>query len=202
MTQYPRFALVLLTALAAAILGATPAAAQREVTDAPETWVHRHVAVGFATRIGNFHRQDITEYNDDGSDASVGYDLVRDGRKVATVTIYVFPPYMSGSCEDQYAEVKRGIEQSTAYRDVRLTSESRTASPGGRKPRGAFLASYTLKASFAGEDGLLNSDAYVFCPAGGRWLVTYRATSPAGEDVKAEVETFFHSFRWPEMLDN
>jgi hypothetical protein len=192
-----------LFAAIASIAAASPAAAQREVTDAPAIWMHKSVGVGFPTTIGEFQRAAVYEYNDEGSDASVGYNLVRDGKRLALVTIYIYPPFPIGGCENQYADVKKSIERADAYRNVRLISEDFAASPSGQHAGVAYLAHYKFSMHFDGAADFLpvQSDAYLFCPAGAKWLVAYRATMAEGADLSADVEALMRSFKWPDFLD-
>ena len=192
----------LCVAFAAFALLASPAAAQREITDAPEIWVHKATGAAFPSRLGNSPRSGVTEFTEDGRDAGVAYNLVRDGRTVGVVTIYVYPPFPIGGCAAQYADVKKSIEQSTSYRNVRLISESRAPSPGGSDADGAYFATYAYDVVFKdGAQQSARSDAYLYCPTGEKWLVAYRATWNADVDMSAEAKTLFRSIHWPEILD-
>jgi hypothetical protein len=192
-----------LFAAMASIAAASPAAAQREITDAPAVWTHRGVGVAFPATIGDFQRDMIYEYNAEGTDVSVGYNLMRGGKRLALVTIYIYPPFPIGGCENQYADVKKSIEQADAYTGVRLVSETRAPSPSGRNAGVAYLARYKFNMKFDGAQEALpvQSDAYLFCPAGAKWLVAYRATMADGADIGADVDMLTRSFQWPAFLD-
>jgi hypothetical protein len=177
---------------------APAASAQREVKDPPAIWIHKATGVGFPTTIGEFRRYKIDEYNDDGTDASVGYDLIRNERKIGYVTVYIFPPYDPGDCAHQFAGIEDDVRQS--YQNVELIAETDAKSPSGRNP-GGRLAAFRFDAKFDGSSQRVRSDAYLFCPAGGKWLVTYRATWLNGIDIHAEVTALMQSFAWPDLLD-
>lgn len=191
----------LLTLLAASLLGSPAAAQGREVTDPPAVWAHKFTGVHFPSRKDDFVRVQIFEYNDEGSDASVGYDLIRNGRKIASVTIYIYPPFAIGGCENQYEDLKKSIFQAP-YDDTRLLSEDRVPSPSGANDRAAYHARFSFAAPFDGQRVPVLSDAYLFCPAGDKWLVAYRATWLKDEVIDKDVIALFRSFDWPDMLDN
>ncbi|MBO9712556.1 hypothetical protein [Sphingomonas sp.] len=197
-----RIALAIVACAALPML-ATPAAAQREVTNPPPVWSHAATATSFPETLGDFVRTTVYEYNAEGTDASVGYDLVRGGKKLASVTLYIYPPYTGGGCAAEYGAVKDGVAQSKAYQNVKLISEAPAPSPTGRTAGVADLATFTYDFGFGGgQSRPVRSEAYAFCAAHGAWIVSYRATWPSDIDVSQDVAQLFRAIDWPDTLDN
>lgn len=199
-----RFRKLLMAVAASAMIMITavdqPAAAQvRKIEQAPDPWVHRSTGTRFPSSIGDFVRSDVIEYNPDGTDASAGYNLVRDGRVVATVTIFVYPALRKRDCSATFANIEASIRQ--RHKGVVKLSEERAASPSGQHPNAAAFARYSFDGNLKGIDQPLRSVSYLFCPAGNKWLVAYRATWPAGADYSADTAAMIHSVSWDPVLD-
>ena len=184
-------------AAATAALSAAPALAQRQVADASDPWVHAPTGTRFPATIEGFERGRVTEYSEDGRDASVGYTMRR-GDEWVTVTLYVYPSIADWDCQTTFADVKRNIEN---HKGAQLVSEGLGPAPSGRGGPAAFHARYSLPAGAMGERvPAVRSDAYLYCPAGGEWLVKYRATWGAEGDFSKEVETLLRAIAWPKKL--
>ena len=178
-------------------LSAAPALAQRDVTDAPDPWVHAATKTPFPAKVGDFQRTRIIEYSADGRDASAAYRLDR-GDQWVNVTLYVYPAYPDMTFSQVYDDARSNIDK---YRGATLVSSALVAPPSGRGKPTAMLGHYSLPAG-AMRDALpaLNSDIYLYCPPSGDWLVKYRATGTLGIDFGKDVETLVRAVAWPAKL--
>lgn len=185
-------------AMGLALMTALPAAAQTEVKDPPPTWSHRAAKVDFPERLGAFERGRIFEYNDDGSDASVGYTLDRDGKLAAMLTIYVYPANDLG-CDGTFTDAQAAITRS--YQDAKLGPERRLPSPSGATPDAARQVQYTFPFALGGgQPQPVKSELYLYCAPGDQWLVKYRLTYLAALDLDADVAAALRTIRWPAQL--
>ncbi|MEN3749037.1 hypothetical protein TPR58_17820 [Sphingomonas sp. HF-S3] len=185
-------------ALGLALMTALPAAAQTEVKDPPPTWSHRAAKVDFPQRLGAFERGRVFEYNEDGSDASVGYDLTRDGKLAAILTIYVYPANELG-CDGTFTDAQAAITRT--YKEAKLGAERRLPSPNGATPDAARQVRYTFPLALRSEQPApVKSDLYLYCAPGDRWLVKYRATYLADLDLDTEIAAALRAIQWPAPL--
>lgn len=192
----------ILLAAIMAMTAAAPAFAQAtKVENPPEVWHHPATNVAFPSRIGDWVRRDVVTYNEDGSDASVGYYLVRGGGNVATATIYIFPPFVKGDCPTRYAGLKEQVMRG-GYQDTRLLSEDRPASPSGRHTGVAYRATFSFTARIGNTPQPVNSQAYIFCPTDPGWQVEARATWAAGADMSHDAMQLVNAIAWPAQLDD
>lgn len=78
--------------------GKVSAAAQNEVENPPDPYVHKAVGVAFPAVLGGFTLGRVVEFDEGGNDASVGYSP--DGMP-GEISLYVYPLGRS-SCRDQF----------------------------------------------------------------------------------------------------
>lgn len=192
-----------LIAFLAVLLAAMPAAAQRQVENPPKIWARGDVGVTFPDAIGEWQRGRIVVYDDAGTDTSVGYDLIRGGRKLATVTIYIYPPFPIGGCDVQFADSKRSILGGRVYQNAQLLDETIAASPSGARPGVAKYARFTMEAKFDGTAAVkMRSDSYMFCTSSNKWIVALRGSWPKGESgIEQDMDRLRRAITWPEALD-
>jgi hypothetical protein len=192
----------LLTGLGAALLAlvAAPALGQQEVADPPDPWLHAATLAPFPAEVAGFRRGRVIEYSADGRDASVGYHLAR-GDDRLTVTLYVYPTIAGRTCGQVFDAAKADVAQ---YQGAWLIGERREAPPGGGDSggNGAWFARYSIPAgAMAASIPEVWSDVYLYCPAGGEWLVKYRATWDADVDFSEDIARLIHAIEWPDGLD-
>ena len=196
MTNLKKLAAALALALPT-LLQASPAAAQTVVENAPDPWVHGATGTRFPMKVGAFERSRVVTYSDDGTDASAGYRLERDGKWV-NVTIYVYPAIPGTSCQAVFADVKKNID---AYKGASIVREGLDSAPSGRGAPVAHYVRYQVPAGAMKPDlPALRSDAYLYCSGDGKWLVKYRATGSADFDFGNEVDSLMHAIAWPSKL--
>jgi hypothetical protein len=172
---------------------AVPAAAQEEVANPPDPWVHAATGTSFPAAVGTFRRGRVYEYSPDGRDASVGYSMRR-GDDQVTVTLYVYPTIAELNCRETYEDAKRSIEN---YAGVRLLSEVLEPPPSGRGAPVARQADYLIPAGAMRADiPELRSEIYLYCPAGNQWLVKSRASWDSDADFSDDVEALMHAIQW------
>ncbi len=179
------------------LVAATPAAAQEDL-QIDGDWTHTATGMVFPERLDNALRTRIHSYDAEQLDVSAGYALRRGG-ELGFVTLYVYPAPAERDCAQNFAEIERNVAQS--YADVKLVTSDRWPSPSGDVPDAAYHARFTMTGMLDGKERPLTSDSYLFCPAGGKWLVAARASwerSTALEDVFA---AFLHRLSWPAKLD-
>ena len=176
---------------------AWPAAAQVQVENPPDPWIHTATETRFPATVGEFQRRQVFEYSPDGRDAGVNYFL-RQGDDWANVSLFVYPVIADLDCRGTYEDAKGDV---TSYAGARLMGESLVVAPAGRGDPTAFHASYLMPGGAMRADlPELRSDVYLYCPPGNVWLVKYRATSTIGADFAADIERLLHSIAWPAAL--
>jgi hypothetical protein len=194
MRALARFVLALGVALLAV---AQPAAAQTEVADPPDPWIHAATGTAFPAAVAGFSRNRVIEYSQDGRDAGVNYALSH-GDEWLIVSLYVYPAFADLDCEGTYEDARGTI---AAYSGAQLLGEARDPPPSGRGEAAAYHARFLLPAGAIRPDiQEARSDVYLYCPAGGQWLVKYRATGSAGADFAPDVEALLHAIAWPGNL--
>ena len=182
---------------AALLVLALPASAQTEVADPPDPWVHAATGTPFPAEAAGFRRSRVIEYSEDGRDAGVNYALSR-GDEWLMVSLYVYPAFTDLDCKGTYEDARATV---AAYRGAKLLGEARDPAPSGRGEGVAYHARFLLPAGVVREDiPEARSDVYLYCPAGGQWLVKYRATWSAGADFEHDIEALVHAIAWPGNL--
>ncbi|WP_445682384.1 hypothetical protein [Radicibacter daui] len=201
--------------VAALLAGCVP---QMQSSDRPATfnptgpYVHQATGFIFPVAPGAFIRSDITEYNSEKTNISAGYNKDA-GDKSLAVTIYVkpAPPVISlGSPPKVVAEAKdhlcRQLWEAMKETIIRvhpgaeLISDGEVASPSVVFKGRGLRAIYRYTETFDGVVQPLRSEADLFCYAGQGWMVSYRATAPAGFDYHADLDTLMRDLQWPDSL--
>ena len=172
----------------------------------------------FPARVGAAVRHQVVRYSDDGADSRVGYQIPRAGEPendsmVAYLSVFVYPaesppPKAAGSdaaareraCAATFDAMKRDIlsrePEATLQAEERVdATSSATIRVSGRR-----IVYRGGTAPFAGKQQPVREEARLFCIPGGKWLVSYRITSPASVDADADVARVIAALRWPETL--
>ena len=189
-------------------LSLAPAAAQQRI-DRPGTVDHPSAGAHFPEQVGLFRRSSVVQYDPAGTDVSASYELSHGGDRLV-VTVYVYPaahleagPARSGdaaratACRREIASVGQVIETQPQYHGARQLEEG--AAPVVSDVAGALSLRtvHSFTASFFGSEREVRSETDLYCFVGDRWLVKYRASSNAGFDVSAAIESFIRSGPWP-----
>lgn len=188
------------------------ASAQTKVENPGDPYVHELTGVHFPMQIGEFQRHQVTRYAADGSDMGFGYQLIRAGQKIGYVSIFVYPatPVPTGttaesakdaSCKAEFSQITRSLLSHEP--DAKLTSKGPAQSPSKLfRAEGLRAIFEGGKAKFDGKDGqIVHEEAYLYCYAGGRWLVSYRITWPMGPDLSADFDKLMRSIEWTDGLE-
>lgn len=181
----------------ALMLAAAPAAAQEDLRVEGD-WTHAASGMVFPERLGNALRTRIHSYDAEQLDVSAGYALRRGG-ELGFVTLYVYPATPERDCAENFAEMERNVAQS--YSEVKLVESDRWPSPSGHMPEVAYHARFTMTGTLDGKEQPLVSESYLFCPAGGTWLVAARASWGRNSDLRQAFVELLHGLAWPEKLD-
>jgi len=155
----------------------------------------RHTFSGFVfpKQIGVFHREQMRQYNQVGSDISAGYNA---GVLIAA-TVYVYPAPSQQTAEilsREYASKKAEVLH--GHHGVAVLSEIPvTATQGGKKYSGK-RAYFGYRDIFARTPQDLKSQLLVFHD--GPSFVEYRFTYPAGhaQQAEQEIEQFIRAWSW------
>lgn len=161
-------------------------------------WTHQATGTHFPEQLGKASRLSVHEYSADGTDASTAY-MLHHGDENAVVTIYVYPVIAGMDCAATFADMERSVLQT--YKDVVRTTQDRWPSPSGHTAGAAWHAAFTLTGNLNGKVQPLDSESYLFCPAGGKWLVSARASWAEKEDFSADFAALLASVEWPPLLD-
>lgn len=184
--------------IAPAALVAAASHAQTIVPNSDGPWTHRGAKVTFPRTLGDFTRVRIAEYSKDGRDASAGYRL-RSGEGTLTLTIYVYPHIAGLSCDGIFEDARSNI---TRYKGSRLISEWPAPEPAAKGEGKAKVARYHLpQDTFREGVPAMYSDLYLYCPAGEKWLVKYRASWSGKAHQFPDIGALLQQIKWPAHLD-
>lgn len=182
---------------AALLLTALPARAQQDL-NVEGDWTHAATGMVFPERLDNALRTRIHWFDAEGLDVSAGYAL-RHGGDLGLVTLYVYPAPPGRDCAASFAEIERNVVDS--YGDVQRVESDRWPSPSGRVAGAAYHARFALTGTLEGKEQPLVSESYLFCPAGGTWLVAARASWARSSDLHQSFVAFLKALPWPATLD-
>ncbi|MHA6720219.1 hypothetical protein ACX40Y_12305 [Sphingomonas sp. RS6] len=183
----------------ATLFMAAPAAHAQGDLKVEGDWTHPGTGFVFPERVGGAVRTRVHTYDAEGLDASAGYFIKR-RNDVAFFTVYVYPVRQGMDCAATFEDMSRGVDQS--YSDVQRGAVDRWTSPSGRTPDAAYHTSFQFIGELEGKQRPLHSESYLFCPAGGNWLVAARASwAQEGADFEDAFADFLHAFSWPDALD-
>lgn len=179
------------------MFASAPAAAQTDIENAPDPWVHSATGASFPASIAGFERRRVVKYSEDGRDVSVGYNLNRDG-KFVVVTLYAYPAPAGLSCAETFADAQSHIAK---RQGARLVREGMELAPSGAGAPVAHYARYAIPAGGMGDGSpAVTSDLYLHCPKGAGSLVKYRATGDAGFEFGPDVTRLLRAIAWPVQL--
>lgn len=181
----------------ALVLTAPPAGAQQDLRVEGD-WTHAPTGMVFPERLGNALRTRIHLFDAEGMDVSAGY-AVRKGGDLGLVTLYVYPAPPERDCAANFAEIERNV--ASTYADVKRLESDRWPSPSGRAPGSGYHARFSLTGTLEGKEQPLVSESYLFCPAGGNWLVAARASWARDSDLHQSFVDFLKALPWPARLD-
>jgi hypothetical protein len=183
---------------ASLLLAALPASAQEDLRVEGD-WTHTASGMVFPERLGNALRTRIHSYDAEQLDVSAGYSLRRGG-ELGFVTLYVYPAVPGQDCAASFAEIERNVAKS--YADVKLAAKDRWPSPSGATPDVAYHARFTMTGTLDGKEQPLTSESYLFCPAGGTWLVAARGSWSRSAKLEDAFAELLHGLDWPPELDD
>jgi hypothetical protein len=170
----------------------SPGSKQPTPTD---TYIHAPSRFSFPPRVGIFAREVVKQYDREGMDVSVSYNM----DPTVAMTVYVYPIPQGGpdgNLDGHFENCKR--EVLSRHQRAELVSEAAlTVAPGGQRRPGKH-ATFTFTERFARREQAVRSELYLF--AFGTWFIKYRVTYPVGQQAKAEpiIKTFIEELSWPE----
>lgn len=188
---------ILALSVAAALCAvASSASAQTEVKDAPDPYVHNAVGVEFPAQAGEFRRGNIYEYDDEASDASVGYSPLD---IPGEMTVYLYP-IGGSSCAEHFD----GADTAIVERGGTVRSFEAGISIAQLSGATQISRSYSIPANGYGFDHPdLVSYLWVGCPLGSKWIVKYRASFWASDEDKADgiAQRLFGKINWSRLTE-
>jgi hypothetical protein len=184
------------------------AAAQTAIDNPPDPYIHVQTGMAFPATVSGAVRHQVNRYNADGSDIGIGYQVVRGGKMVAYLSIFVYParPLDSdtpGERQRACAALSDGIKRDILSHeaDAKLVIEQSVAAPSSNARLHGLRVIYSGgRGNFDGGEQALREQNDLFCFAGRKWLIAYRITMPAGVDASADVERVEHAIPWTDAL--
>ncbi len=177
-------------------LAPNAAAAQTRVENPGDLYVHKAVGVEFPLQIEKYIRAGVIEYDQDGSDASIGY--IYEGVH-SEFTLYIYPS-RGETCIDQFASANEAIRR-------RVGSAPSEQDPEHLFPAFTDLeqyqARYDIPSSYYGpEHPDMVSYLWVGCTPGDQWIVKYRGSFPLELEPTAEAlaEGLFARIDWTPLI--
>jgi len=159
-----------------------------------EFFTHEPSDFRFPPRLADFGREAVKQYDRDGLNVSVGYNL---GQSVA-MTVFVYPVALAAP------DNTLGVHFEACKRDVLSRHEGAavvaegptTVAPGGQQRPGQHAA-FTYTAPFARRQQAVRSELYLFMD--GKWFIKYRVTYAVGDQPTAEpaIKAFIEDLSWP-----
>ncbi len=154
-------------------------------------WFHQTSGFAFRDSVAGFQRGEPHQYNEPGTDISVGYNFY-DPRIVATVYVY---PTDGLTLDEEFA--RRQEEITTMYPAAKLvtTDKGRITPKKYEIPR----AIYAIPRMFKGMDEPMRSILLV--GERGKNFVEYRISYPAsaGDAADSAAQRFLDEFAWPDI---
>ena len=186
--------------IAMALLVPTAAQAGQGPTELPPVsgpWSPPGTNTSFPERVGEFRRARIVRYGP--ADHSVAYDRIREERKIATTTVYVYKPSGGRPCSAQFDDGVAALKAS--YPQALETSRAAADSPKAGRPGVADRARFRTVGRFDQKEQELLSDLYVYCRPGSPWTIKYRSSWPvASRDQDGGAPELMRSIGWPATL--
>lgn len=187
-------------ALLAALFLTSPALAQQRI-DRPGPVMHEQARATFAEQVGEFRRSSVVSFGPNGDNISASYNLVRNGQRLL-ITIYIYPaarmadaPARTQRCQAEFDGVNQAVAQ--AQGGARPQESGPAEAPPGVGPGLAHRSMFRLRTNFDDRVQDIRSEARLYCYVGGDWLVKYRASSPEGMEVGADIARFIAQGPWP-----
>jgi hypothetical protein len=165
----------------------------------------------FPERVLDFERTGVARYNSEGTEESVDYVLDEAGRQAA-ITVYVYPApveilgalagNLSGDeladalymvSEQLFADEEQAIVDLHPGAQVRDEGDTALLKQGDNWP--GNYAEFRYNEDVFGKVQRVDSKLYLFPLVGGRWMVKYRLTAPAGSGAE-EAERFVRALDW------
>lgn len=142
----------------------------------PSTTQDPVVVARFPARVAGFEREDVTEYESSGRDASAQYQFLR-GDFVVSATFYRYPAHEEFPTLDEIYDVTR--EQVLGYHDsTRLLNEEETAITRGDETFRVLRATLSIERMGEPPQGPFYSELWMW--QNGGELLKLRVTGPAG----------------------
>lgn len=185
---------VVFAALAVVFASLVPDVANAQATrveNPPDPYVHKVAGVEFPAKVGAFKRGRVTEFNEDGSDAAVGYSM--DGM-ASEITIYVYP-YAGRSCDEAYVSSQDAI---TSRGSRALARDAGLNMPGFALARQQSSSYDVAPGGYGFDHAALVSYLWVGCVPGGEWLVKYRGSYLKSDEAKVSglAQRLFSQIDW------
>ena len=182
--------------------------AQPEAMIAQGTFTHEASGMTFPLHVGDFERSTVLRKDTQGRHVSARYDLISMAVSVAvTVDIYPAPPLdtvglpsemvavaRENLSQQEFESRRRGIMSS--HSGAVLVQEGELSLPQSVHPHPGKLAVFEYEDTFSRQRQPVRSQLYVFCFAGGDWVINYQFTYPRNADALQEVETFMTNLPW------
>ena len=165
----------------------------------------------FPERVLDFQRTAITRYDPGGAEEGADYVLEQPGRQ-AMVSVYVYPAptelaealaanlsrdEVAGAlymiAEQLFADEEQAIVELNRGAEVRDEGDTALLQQGQNWP-GSYAAFRYDEDAF-GKVQRVDSKLYLFPMVGGKWMVKFRITAPAGNGA-AEGERFVRALPW------
>ena len=182
--------------------------AQPEEMPIQGTYTHSASGMTFPAKIGDFDRRAVLRKDTQRQDASVRYDLISMAVSVAvTVDIYPAPKLdtvglpagMVAAARDnlsQQAFESHRREIMSSHPGTVLIQEGEVSLPQSNNPYGGRMAVIEYEDVFFRQRQLVRSQLYLFCFAGGKWVIKYQFIYPKNADVLQEIENFLMKLSW------
>lgn len=169
------------------------------------TYTHELSGMIFPFMVDDFRRDVVQRYNQEGSDVSVGYNLVNSQSRIAA-TIYVYPApklVSVGSTSETIAAARAELtkrEFETRKREVwifhpngRLIEDTEISIPIGGTLHSGRMATFEYDDKFGGQVQPVRSYLYIFNFVGGKWALKYRFTYPKDLGATPKIATLLQS---------
>jgi len=153
------------------------------------TFIHSTSQMEFPESIGEFRRVEVTRYDSDGADVSVGYNATS---PPLAATVYVFPA--EGDLQHEFERARAEVEG--VHTGYTILSDNEATAVSNPRDRNGLKALFRYSQAFGGQATGVQSELYVFLL--GDNTVEYRFTYPDGSDQSARIRRFMESLPWPE----
>jgi hypothetical protein len=182
--------------------------AQPLVITATGPFTHAASGMTFPIAVGDFQRATIHQFDEQGRNIGVGYNLFDPPYRVST-SVYVYPsPTIKSfmSPEEVIAAARVNIaaqvyelekqQLTQAHSDVRLIDEKEITQRQMDSTYSGMQVTFEYEEISDSESRSVRTYLFLFCYVASSWTIKYRITHLKDYDASRQIDRFLNELRW------